>query len=48
MPVSKNRRKKRSSSQRKKLMNTVKAYHKWIKSPKRLYDPLFFPKKGDE
>lgn len=25
---------------RKKIINTVKSYRKWIKSPKRLYDPL--------
>lgn len=43
MPVSKHRRKKLSNSKRKKVMNTIKAYKKWIKSPKRLNDPLLFP-----
>lgn len=48
MPVSKHHRKKKPNSLRKKLANTVKSYNKWIKSPKRLYDPLLFPKKDDE
>jgi hypothetical protein len=46
MPVSKNKRKKLTNSQRKKAMNTIKAYKKWIKSPRRINDPLLFPESG--
>ena len=45
MPVSKHHRRGRPNSARRRMMNTVKGYKKWLKSPKRLYDPLLEDKK---
>ena len=45
MPLSKHHRRGRPNSTRRRIMNTMKGYKKWIKSPKRLYDPLLQDKK---